>query len=46
MEVDMMTNKNDTDFTKLTATSLTIKTYDYIANGNTAELYKKKQVNK
>jgi hypothetical protein len=34
-----MTNKNDTDFTQLTATTLTIKAYDYIAAGNTAKLY-------
>jgi hypothetical protein len=34
-----MTNKNDTDFQKLTATTLTIKAYNYIANSNTAKLY-------
>jgi hypothetical protein len=34
-----MTNKNDTVFTQLTAATLTIKAYDYIAAGNTAKLY-------
>lgn len=35
-----MTNKNNTDFFQLIATTLTITAYDHIANGNTAQLYK------
>ena len=34
-----MTNKNNTDFFQLIATTLTIKAYDYIAYGNTTALY-------
>lgn len=34
-----MTNKNNTDFFQIIATTLTIKAYDHIANGNTAKLY-------
>jgi len=34
-----MTNKNNTDFFQIIATTLTIKAYDYIAYGNTAALY-------
>jgi len=34
-----MTNKNNTDFFQLIATTLTIKAYNHIANGNTAKLY-------
>ena len=34
-----MTNKNNTDFFQLIATTLTIKAYDHIANKNTAKLY-------
>ena len=34
-----MTNKNNTDFFQLIATTLTIKAYDHIAYGNTAALY-------
>ncbi len=37
--VDIMTNKNNTDFFQIIATTLTIKAYDHIANGNTAKLY-------
>jgi hypothetical protein len=35
-----MTNKNNTDFFQLIATTLTIKAYDHIADKNTAQLYK------
>lgn len=35
-----MTNKNNTDFFQLAATTLTIRAYDYIADKNTAQLYK------
>jgi hypothetical protein len=34
-----MTNKNNTDFFQLIATTLTIKAYDHIADKNTAQLY-------
>ena len=34
-----MTNKNNTDFFQLIATTLTIKAYDHIASKNTAKLY-------
>lgn len=34
-----MTNKNNTDFFQLIATTLTIKAYDHIADKNTAKLY-------
>jgi DNA polymerase III delta prime subunit len=34
-----MTNKNNTDFFQLIATTLTIKAYDHIADKNTAALY-------